>query len=555
MRSSTIAVGPNRSTPARRPPGGPEPLDRPIYTSGRVYVAMTILLVVGWLLALEIPSMSAWFQRLDEATVDWISRERSADVAQEVAEVVGPASAWVWRIVRWTTLVVLLATRRFRHLVVYVILVLSVTALLNVVADVAERPPPMQAWTLTSSAASAHPARAVVDLSLSMVGALYTLLPRGPVRNRGKLVAAALVTALVSARLYLALEYPTDLAAALVLGAAVPVVLFRYATPHSAFPITYAGGKPRGLTADVIRRIELQLLRQKGFRVERLLALRPPGSAGSTPLRLDVSSHDDGILALFGKLYTQDHLRADRWYKLGRAVLYGRLEDEAPFADIRHLVEHEDYMLRVAAEAGLAVPRTFGVVEVVPGREYLLLLEWLPDGLQLSSASVDGDDALSSQAISMMAHLRRMGIAHRDIKPANLVVSDGRLYLVDLSFAELHGSQWRRDADLGAMLMSLALFASPSDVLDTARRWFSDDELAAALAAAHDVTVPAQLRAMLKRADPPPDEALRSALPARRPVKVQRWSIERVLLSAAVAVCAVTFVALVVFNIQRAGIL
>jgi hypothetical protein len=32
---------------------------------------------------------------------------------------------------------------------------------------------------------------------------------------------------------------------------------------------------------------------------------------------------------VFAKLYTKGHVRADRWYKLGRTMLYGTLEDEA----------------------------------------------------------------------------------------------------------------------------------------------------------------------------------------------------------------------------------
>jgi hypothetical protein len=50
------------------------------------------------------------------------------------------------------------------------------------------------------------------------------------------------------------------------------------------------------------------------------------GSAGSTPLRVKVKGEQDAWL--FAKLYARSHLRADRWYKFGRALLYGRLEDE-----------------------------------------------------------------------------------------------------------------------------------------------------------------------------------------------------------------------------------
>ena len=76
--------------------------------------------------------------------------------------------------------------------------------------------------------------------------------------------------------------------------------------------------------------------------------IKPVGlesSAGSTPLRLRVEGGPQQYL--FAKLYTQGHVRADRWYKLGRTILYGSLEDEAPFQTVRRLVEYEDYALRL----------------------------------------------------------------------------------------------------------------------------------------------------------------------------------------------------------------
>ena len=80
----------------------------------------------------------------------------------------------------------------------------------------------------------------------------------------------------------------------------------------------------------------------------RVLDMKPvglAGSGGSTPLRLRVAGDPDTYL--FGKLYAMSHVRADRWYKLGRTILYGRLEDEAPFQSVRRLVQYEDYTLRL----------------------------------------------------------------------------------------------------------------------------------------------------------------------------------------------------------------
>ena len=111
------------------------------------------------------------------------------------------------------------------------------------------------------------------------------------------------------------------------------------------------------------------------------------GSAGSTPLRITVKG--DPPRQLFGKLYARSHLRADRWYKLGRELLYGRLEDEKPFNTVRRLVQQEDYALRLCRDAGLPTPRPYGVVELTPEREYLLVTEFFAGAVELGEAEVD----------------------------------------------------------------------------------------------------------------------------------------------------------------------
>ena len=56
------------------------------------------------------------------------------------------------------------------------------------------------------------------------------------------------------------------------------------------------------------------------------------GSGGSTPLKMQVIDDHGVERSIFAKLYAKNHVRADRWYKLGRTMLYGRLEDETPSA-------------------------------------------------------------------------------------------------------------------------------------------------------------------------------------------------------------------------------
>jgi tRNA A-37 threonylcarbamoyl transferase component Bud32 len=519
---------------------------------------MTVALLLAWSLVVEVPAASSFVRRADTAAVEWIARNRTADLTDLAVRLDVLASDWLWRIVRWTTIIALLSARRVRHLVVYAALLLTVTAATNVIIDVAERHPPAVVTSAIDPEPYTHPSRPVVELGLSCVGAMYTLLPRGRQRNRAKVVVGGAMATLLVSRAYLTVDYPTDLAVALLIGMAVPVVLFRFLTPHEAFPVRAVRrrGQP---TLHPTRRTAIQraLDSQLGFEVLDVQLLRPPGSAGSTPMRLRLQraggAPSGARLSVFGKLYSLDNLRADRWYKLGRAIRYGRLEDEAPFADIRHLVEHEDYLLRVAAHAGLPVPASHGVLELTPGREYLLVTELLPDARQLNARNTSAQ--VLEDGFAIVATLWSSGLAHRDIKPANLVVSNGRLHLVDLSFAELRATPWRQAVDLGTMLLCLALYAGPERALQAAERSFTADEIAEALAATRSVTIPAQLRSLLRRDAPDLAEQLRSMVPDHPPIAIQRWSAARVALTGVTAAACVAAVLLLAYNLDTAGLL
>src|SRR5207302_6597152 len=137
------------------------------------------------------------------------------------------------------------------------------------------------------------------------------------------------------------------------------------------------------------------LKEQLGIVVSEIRPIGLSGSAGSTPLRLSVEGTSGQYL--FGKLYSKTHLRSDRWYKLGRELLYGRLEDEKPFNAVRRLVQQEDYALRVVRDAGVPSAKPFGFVELTPEREYLLVTEFFDGAVELGEAAIDDrviDDGL-----------------------------------------------------------------------------------------------------------------------------------------------------------------
>ena len=269
-------------------------------------------------------------------------------------------------------------------------------------------------------------------------------------------------------RVALGAEAPTDVLVGAAIGVAIPLALFRLFAPNEVFPISYRRGRAAHLDVTGARGAAIRrgLEDQLGLAVSEVKPFGLAGSAGSTPLRITVKG--DPPSNLFGKLYARSHLRADRWYKLGRELLYGRLEDEKPFNTVRRLVQQEDYALRLCRDAGLPTPRPYGVVELTPEREYLLVTEFFAGAVELGEAEVD--DQVIDDGLGIIRKLWEAGLAHRDIKPANLLVRDGRLLLIDVAFIELRPTPWRQAVDLANMMLCLALRSSPELVYQRALR-------------------------------------------------------------------------------------
>ena len=120
----------------------------------------------------------------------------------------------------------------------------------------------------------------------------------------------------------------------------------------------------------------------------------------------------------------------------------------------------------------------------------------------------------STRGCSIVRRMWEIGMAHRDIKPANLLVRDGTLFLIDSAFAEVRPSPWRQAVDLANMMLVLALRTDAERVYRRARLQFSDEEIAEAFAATRGLTMPSQLRRMLRQQG----RDLHARLPAPAPL-------------------------------------
>jgi serine/threonine protein kinase len=133
------------------------------------------------------------------------------------------------------------------------------------------------------------------------------------------------------------------------------------------------------------------------------------------------------------------------------------------------------------------------------------------------------------QAANGLAYLHAHGLIHRDIKPANLLVRDGAIVVIDTAFAEVRPSPWRQAVDLANMMLVLALRTDARRVYDRAVRQFTDEEIAEAFAATRGLTMPTQLRRMLRQQGRDLHAEFLGLLPYRLPpVRIQRWSWRRV---------------------------
>jgi tRNA A-37 threonylcarbamoyl transferase component Bud32 len=513
----------------RRPSGAPPPLPRHLEKTG-----------VGWLLAAAglVAVFTVTFAAsrngaavtvtaAEDRVAQWLAELRGGWFAAGVAVAAFPAGWVASKILAWCIVVPLLVFRRIRHLVVYVVALAVTFQLAQGLSAGLKRPRPFGIVIDGSWNGYALPSVAVAMLAASLVSVLYVLVPEGRWRQAGKWAATAIVVLAGLARVALGLDAPTDVLLGAVIGVAIPLLAFRWFTPNEVFPITYHRGSSAHLDVGGQRGAAIRrgLADQLGLEIEEVKPFGLAGSAGSTPLRIKVKG-DPGTI-LFGKLYARSHLRSDRWYKLGRELLYGRLEDEKPFNTVGRLVQQEDYALRLLRDAGLPTPAPYGIVELTPEREYLLVTEFFDGATELGEAEVD--DQVIDDGLGIVRKLWDAGLAHRDVKPANLLVRDGRLLLIDVAFVQAHPSPWRQAVDLANMMLCLALRSSPEQVYQRALQLFSVEEITEGFAATRGLTMPSQLRSLMRAQGRDLHAEFVQLLPERpRPISIQRWSIRRI---------------------------
>jgi hypothetical protein len=509
----------------RRPSGEPPPLAKSPWWP-RIVAILVVVILLGLVMVAAFGSdppygALAWFARFQH------------DPYLAVAKILNWFATKPGIIVlRIAMAAVLVAFLRIRHLFVAIIAIgvmdlLATSRLLQLELN----PPQSPVIVPPSGGHWFFPASAIASLSITLGVMVFSLAPRRIWRRRAFVVALVLALAVVLARAILGATYVYAGAYSVALGFTVAAFAFGWLAPDDAFPVSYRRGGNAAhleLTGDRVEAITRALHDQLGLTVTGVEPFGAEGSGGSTPLLMTL---EDGS-RVFGKILATSHVRSDRWYRIVRTIMYGRLEDETSFSSVRQLIGQEDYALRLLDDDGFHVARTYGIVELSPNQEYLLAEQFFDNADTLGHATVD--DEIIDQGMRLVRRLWDWGLAHRDLKPANMLVVDGHLQVIDVSGLEVRPSPWRQAVDLANMMLVLALRTDAPRVYEVALRSFTPDDVAEAFAAAQGMAIPTELQRYLR--DDPRDliAEFRALAPARPPISIQRWSSRRIGLTVSV---------------------
>jgi hypothetical protein len=272
----------------RRPTGEAPPLPHHLQTSGVgwlvaavVLVALTVAVFARGLRGFAVDVTVA-----DAAVVRWLAGLHVPGLVGGWRVLAAISSWWVLNGLLVGLLLALLALRRFRQLIVVLILVQLLTLVVEAwLGPIAHRPRPFGGVIRAGWGGWALPPLQVTFFALGMIIVLYTMVPEGRWRNAGKWVAAALVALTALARIALGADAPTDVLVAVAIGVTIPLLVFRLFLPNEVFPVSYRRGRAAHLDIGGARGTAIRqgLQDQLGLVVEEIRPFGLAGSGGSTP--------------------------------------------------------------------------------------------------------------------------------------------------------------------------------------------------------------------------------------------------------------------------------
>ena len=227
----------------RRPSGEPPPLPRDIGRSGRFLLFMVVYFAAVLIGTLAFSPLQRLFERFDAGRTDLFVDIRTGWLTDVALAVNILASPWTIRILRWSTILSLIAFKRWRHLVVFVGAILTTEVIAYQTSLFMARPRPLGVESLAPWNGYSMPSQPLAGLAVTLMGITYSILAHGQARNLAKWFIGGTLLAVVLARIYLGVDQMTSAGFGAVFGVAVGLCAFRWFTPNDVFPVTYKRGK------------------------------------------------------------------------------------------------------------------------------------------------------------------------------------------------------------------------------------------------------------------------------------------------------------------------
>jgi membrane-associated phospholipid phosphatase len=241
-----LPPGVTRRTRHRRPSGEPRLLPRHLQTSGVGWLVAALVLVAVAVAVFSrgLRGLAVEVTVVDDAVVRWLA---GADVPglRAVFRGLAALSSW-WSLygLLWGLVLALLVLRRFRHLIIWLVLAALLELIVaDILGAIGRRPRPFGVVIETGWGGWALPSLQITLLTAGLVSILYTLVPEGRWRNTGKWVVTGLVALVGVSRVALGADAPTDVLVGVAVGVTLPLLAFRWFTPSQVFPIGYRRGR------------------------------------------------------------------------------------------------------------------------------------------------------------------------------------------------------------------------------------------------------------------------------------------------------------------------
>src|SRR6266550_6712810 len=281
----------------RRPSGVRPPLPKNLRGAARFWLVIISLLVVAPFLGLGASGGSgSYVGEINDAARKLFEHAHSAGLTALIGAVSLLGSVWTLGIVRLATCAVLVIFRRWQHLLAFAGSVLVVGWVVHATTPAGTPGTPLPTG-VGAVAGALGPSAAVAGLAVTVVGMAYALVPAGRGRRLALAAGGVLVAALGAAQL----SGGRDLSGVLtgvIVGVAIPLVLFRLLAPERSFPVSYRRGKSAHLPVEGPRgqAIRAALADQLGIGVAGVEPFGTAGSGGSPPLRIQVAGEPEAAL-------------------------------------------------------------------------------------------------------------------------------------------------------------------------------------------------------------------------------------------------------------------